>query len=356
MLRRIVHVACEIVDARYGALGVLSESGNGLIAFVHEGVSAERAAKIDHLPEGKGILGLLIRDPRPLRLSELGEHPESAGFPPDHPPMHSFLGVPIVVHDRVFGNLYLTEKRDADAFSEADEAIAVTIARAAGIAIENARLHERVRELALGAERARIAADLHDTVIQRLFAIGLTLQGSVSLLATRQAAEVVQGAVADLDDTIRQIRSTIFALQVSPVAEQGLRAEILALCREATPGLGFEPQVRLEGPLDSVVDDETAAQLLAVVREGLTNIVRHANASRVQLAAVATDHRVSLRIVDDGDGPGTGERPGGHGIHNLRQRAASLAGEFALRAGPKGVGSELVFDIPLADKDASLND
>ncbi len=347
VLRRIVHAACEIVDARYGAVGVLTEDGKGLSSFVYEGIPPEVAAEIGRLPDGKGILGLLINDPKPLRLADLNEHPEHAGFPAHHPEMHSFLGVPIVVRDEVFGNLYLTEKRGGEPFSDADEALAVTIARAAGIAVDNARLHTQVRALALNADRARIAAELHDTVIQRLFAVGLALQGTISLMASRQAAELVQGAVADLDDTIRQIRSTIFALEVSPVAEQGLRAEILALCREASAGLGFEPQVRLEGPLDAVADDEIAAHLLAVVREGLANVVRHAHATRVQLTAVASDTRISLRILDDGDGPGAGRRPGGHGVQNLRRRANGLGGRFALRPGSGGLGTELVFEIPL---------
>lgn len=343
-----MQVACELVDARYGALGVLSEDGHGLSQFVHEGIPPEQAAIIGHLPEGKGILGLLITDPKPIRLADLSQHAASYGFPAQHPPMHSFLGVPIVTRDRVFGNLYLTEKRSAAEFSLVDEALATTLARAAAIAIENARLHAQVRELVLNSDRARIAAELHDTVIQRLFAVGLALQGAVGSILSRQAADLVQGAVADLDDTIRQIRSTIFALQVTPVAEQGLRAEILALCREASVGLGFDPQVRLEGPLDSAVDDDTAANLLAVVREGLSNVVRHAGASRVQVAVVVSENRLSLRIVDDGKGPGTGQRDGGRGVDNLTRRAESLAGTFALLPAPAGRGTELRFDVPLA--------
>jgi signal transduction histidine kinase len=349
VLRRIVHAGCALVDARYGALGVLTEDGRGLAAFVNEGFPPEIEHRIGHLPEGRGILGLLITDPKPIRLANLAEHPLSSGFPPGHPPMHSFLGVPILTRDRVFGNLYLTEKRDAPEFSEEDEALATTLARAAGIAIENARLHAQVRELALNSDRARIAAELHDTVIQRLFAVGLALQASVGSIASRQAAEQIQSAVADLDETIRQIRSTIFALQVSPVSEQGLRAEILALCREATVGLGFDPQVRLEGPVDSGVDDETAAQLLAVVREGLSNVVRHAAATRVQLIVAVADGRLRARILDNGRGPGPGHRDGGRGVDNLRARADALGGAFALHPAANGVGTELVWEVPLSD-------
>jgi GAF domain/Histidine kinase len=180
-LRRIVESAVTLVGARYGALGVLDESGDGLAEFVHVGLQPGEAAKIDHLPEGRGILGALIVDPRPLRLTDLHAHPDSYGFPPGHPPMTSFLGVPIKVRSQVFGNLYLTEKQGAPEFSEQDEALAVALAGAAAIAIENARLHARVRDIALIQDRERIAADLHDTVIQRLYATGLGLEASLPL-------------------------------------------------------------------------------------------------------------------------------------------------------------------------------
>ena len=189
MLHRIVESAVELVGARYGALGILDEAGVGLAQFLTVGVDDDTHHAIGHLPEGHGILGVLIADPRPLRLPDLRAHPDSFGFPPHHPPMRSFLGVPIKIRDQVFGNLYLTDKVDAAEFSELDEELVVGLASAAAVAVDNARLHVTVQSLALVHDRERIARDLHDTVIQRLFATGLSLQGTVRLVGDN--AEVI---------------------------------------------------------------------------------------------------------------------------------------------------------------------
>jgi len=347
VLRRIVEAAVALVDARYGALGVLAADGHGLAEFVHIGLPPERAAEIGHLPTGKGILGLVVVDPRPLRLDDLTTHPDSFGFPPGHPTMRSFLGVPIRVRGQVFGNLYLTDKIGEPAFSPDDEGLAVALAGAAGIAIDNARLHGRVRDLILIEDRERIAADLHDTVIQRLFATGLALQGTVRAIDNTEAAQRVQAAVEDLDETIRQIRSTIFALQAPRVAGRGLRAEILALATEAAASLRFEPRVRLDGPLDHGVPPQVGDQLLAVLREALSNVVRHAGASRVVVAVEATGTRLVATVSDDGVG-GAAERAGGKGIVNLRNRAEALGGSLTLSAGTDGKGTVVRWEVPLS--------
>jgi signal transduction histidine kinase len=347
VLRNIVTAAVDVIGARYGALGVLSDRGDGLSEFVHVGIPEEDVQAIDHLPEGHGILGLLILDPRPLRLPDLTGHPDSYGFPPGHPRMRSFLGVPILVRDQVFGNLYLTEKEDAAEFSPEDEGLAVALAGAAGIAIENARLHARVRDLTLIEDRERIAADLHDTVIQRLFATGLSLQGTVRAISPPEAAARVETAVGDLDETIRQIRSTIFALQAPRLPGRGLRAEILALATEAAASLGFEPRLQLMGPVDAAVDTEIGTQLLSVLREALSNVVRHAHAARVEVTVTVTDARVRAEVWDDGIGPGTGGRAGGRGLANIAHRASALGGDMSLDAGPDGRGTSLIWQVPL---------
>src|SRR5215204_6183134 len=190
MLRRIIGSAVDLVDATYGALGVLDETGTRLSQFITVGIEEEDHHKIGHLPEGHGILGLLIVDAKPLRLPDLTEHPDSFGFPPHHPPMRSFLGVPIRVRDEVFGNLYLTDKTSAEVFNDVDEELIVGLAGAAGVAIENARLARRVHELAVVEDRERIARDLHDTVIQRLFATGMSLQSSVGVVRSDPDAVV----------------------------------------------------------------------------------------------------------------------------------------------------------------------
>ncbi len=347
VLRHIVESASTLLDARYGALGVLDTTGKGLSEFVYVGMTPEQVAGIGHLPEGHGILGLLILEPEPLRLDVLGAHPDSFGFPDNHPPMRSFLGVPIRVRGQVFGNLYLTDKRGAAEFSEEDEILAVALAGAAGIAIENSRLAARVRELSLVEDRERIAADLHDTVIQRLFATGLGLQATVRTIDNPAVAIRLQEAVDDLDETIRQIRSTIFALQSPRVAGRGLRDEILALATEAAAILGFEPRVRADGLIDARVSDATGVQMLAVLREALSNVVRHAGASRTSVAVEVTDTDVLVTVVDDGVGAGAGERLGGQGLASLHHRAEALGGTLDVGAGADGTGTTLRWKVPL---------
>ncbi len=347
VLRHIVESAITLIDARYAALGVLDASGQGLSEFVNVGMSPEQIAAIGHLPEGHGILGLLIVEPRPLRLADLNTSPDSYGFPEHHPPMGSFLGVPVRVRGQVFGNLYLTDKQGAAEFSEQDEILAVALAGAAGIAIENSRLLARVRDLTLIEDRERIAADLHDTVIQRLFATGLGLQSTVRAIEDPAAAARIQQAVDDLDETIRQIRSTIFALQAPRLAGPSLRSQILAVAAEAGTHLGFEPTVRFEGLIDHGVSDAIGAQLLAVLRESLSNVVRHAGATAVTVAVSVTGDDLIATVTDDGIGAGAAERPGGRGLASLRHRAETLGGTLALAPGAGGNGTVVDWVVPL---------
>jgi signal transduction histidine kinase len=348
MLRRITELAIELVDARYGALGVLDESGTRLSQFITVGVDAETHAAIGHLPEGHGILGLLIVDAKPLRLPDLNEHPDSFGFPPNHPEMRSFLGVPIRVGDQVFGNLYLTEKQSAEVFTDVDEELVVGLAAAAGVAIENARLHARVAELALFEDRERIARDLHDTVIQRLFATGLSLQGTGPLIRRDADTAVarIETAVDDLDETVKHIRTAIFALESSRPQEDSIRDHVLALSREAAGALGFEPRVLFDGPIDSAVPDAIGADLLATLREALSNVARHAGASRVDVALTANADELTLRVTDDGSGMPAVRRAGGHGLTNMAARARRHGGDLVVTPAEPS-GSDLCWRVPL---------
>jgi signal transduction histidine kinase len=328
-LHRIVEAAVDLVDARYGALGVLNETGNALAEFITVGVTDEEKAAIGELPKGHGILGLLIEDPVPLRLPDLREHPASFGFPPNHPPMTSFLGVPIRVRDQVFGNLYLCDKRNGDVFSDIDEEMTVALASAAGVAIENARLHARVAEIVLFEDRERIARDLHDNVIQRLFATGLVLQGTIRLAVMPEVATRLQRAVDDLDETIRQLRSAIFELHTTRAPGRSLRQEVLDVCAQSGRGLGFEPVVRFDGPIDTNVDDTVAEHLFAVLNEALSNVTRHAQATRVVVEVAARDDLMTLVVEDDGSAK-FDRGAGGRGLDNMRARAARLGGAFSI--------------------------
>jgi signal transduction histidine kinase len=281
----------------------------------------------------------LIRDPRPIRLPDLREHPDSYGFPPNHPPMRSFLGVPVTVRGEVFGNLYLTDKQSGDAFTDIDEELVVALAAAAGVAVDNARLHARVRDVVLIEDRERIAMDLHDTVIQQLFAVGLSLQATMRLLGDVDAGRRIQLAVDDLDTTIKRIRSTIFALEAPISTSPNLRQRVLSLTSELRPTMGIPIDVLFDGPIDSVTDGHIADELLIVLREALSNVARHAHADHVEVRLVATAETITLRVADDGGGPG--DQPNeGRGLPNMASRAQKFGGTSELR-GREGGGAVL---------------
>src|SRR5918994_5775144 len=254
--------------------------------------------------------------------------------------MRSFLGVPVGVRDAVFGNLYLCEKQGADEFSEDDEHLAVALASEAGVAVDNARLVQRVEQLAVLEDRERIARDLHDKVIQRLFTTGLDLQMMLPSNARDDLDDRITHAAADLDETISEIRSTIFALQAP--RKRGLRVDIFAQVDAARESLGFAPELRFEGPVDSI-SDKVAEHLLASLREALSNDVQHANASRVEvLVQAGTD--VVVRVADNGTGLPSSHWSG-RGLHNLEDRAARLGGSFAATS-TSGGGTVIEWRVP----------
>ncbi len=480
VLTRVVEGACELVGARYGALGVIGSSGDDLVQFVTHGLTGAERDGIGSLPRGHGVLGQVIRDPRPLRLDCLADHPASQGFPSGHPAMDSFLGAPVRVGEEVFGNLYLTEKMGAPGFTAEDEEIVVALAGAAGIAIENARLHERTagqrqvmetggrvsqlllegrgeteamtylagrvralsrataavvalhdddgelvvravdREagraqapgksladvgsvlddgvegwlsegcvslrvpitlhdnaigtivvtwqqgfdsvvgdtddligtlghqvaLALTAarsqhararvtlleDRERIARDMHDHVIQRLFATGLSLQAASRMSVTDAVGARLDDAVEALDEAIKDIRHTIFGLhrETDPA---DLHAELVDLVHAARDGLGFLPRLSVTGTLSRLPAD-LEADVVAVVREALANVSRHARATGV-VVSVAVAASVTITVSDDG--VGIDPDASFSGLANLRARAEGHGGALRLDANvPRG--------------------
>jgi len=510
VLDRIVESSLELTGARYGALGVIGTDGQ-LSDFIAHGIHPDVSAAIGELPHGRGILGLLIEHPEPIRLPRLQDHPASYGFPPHHPPMTTFLGVPVRIRGTVFGNLYLTEKLGGIPFTEQDEMLVQALASAAGFVIENARayalselqrswleasarlnealqppvevddalqqvavatrtvsnayavgvisielpgdvtqggardagrdggypivirasdgrdaarlpeladqLSDQIRraaagdepgavplaenrtalvlpirarlfgsavllvivdthkavtglpskerelitsfadqaalaldrvqavsdrqELAIVSDRDRIARDLHDLVIQRLFATGLSLQG-IRAKALPEVQIRLDQAVADLDTTIRDVRTTIFELHHRETA--ALRDSISALAREYVPILGFAPAIRTRGPVDTLVPAETAEQLLAVLREALSNVARHAGASSASVEVEADPDVVVLRVTDNGCGLPEGRNESG--LRNVRRRASELGG--TVRFTPvEPHGTALEWQVPL---------
>jgi len=344
-LQRIIEVATDLVDAQYGALGVLDDTGTRLAQFITVGIDDDTRAAIGDLPEGHGILGLLIVDPEPIRMPDLREHADSYGFPPNHPSMRSFLGVPIRVRGTVFGNLYLCDKKGGDVFTDIDEEMVTALAGAAGIAIENARLHARVADLAMFEDRERIARELHDTVIQRLFATGLTLQALVRLVDQPEVVSRLGSLVEDLDTTVRHIRSVIFELHTARLPGSSLRQAVLELCAESSRSMGFEPYVDFDGPIDSLADEEIATHLLSVLQEALSNVTKHAQASRVDVGLAAADGELVLTVLDNGRGIDE-HVSGGRGLDNMRVRAARLGGEIEIGKGPSG-GTAVRWSAPV---------
>ena len=344
VLRRIIETATDLVDAQFGALGVLDESGTHLSQFLYSGIDEATAAAIGDLPSGKGILGTLIVDPRPIRLAELSAHADSFGFPPNHPPMGSFLGVPIRIRGQVFGNLYLCGKTTGAEFTYADEQLVIGLATAAGVAIENARLHARVGELRVVEDRERIARDLHDTVIQRMFAIGLRMQGLAATATEAATVERLQQMIEDLDDTVRDIRTTIFELQRPRIPGRSLRQEILDLVDEINSPSNFSIAIRFDGPVDLAVPDTTADHLIAVVRESVTNAVRHSGGSEIAIDISVGDH-LEARVSDNGSGV-EDNAPRGNGLHNLQSRALELGGECSVDRSQSD-GTVVVWRVPV---------
>ncbi len=348
VLRRIIQEARDLVDAQYGALGVLTEDGRALDQFLTVGLGHDEERAIGARPTGRGVLGTLIAEDKPLRLADISSSPESFGFPAHHPAMRSFLGVPVRVHGEVYGVLYLTDKTTSPEFSEDDEELVLALAMAAGIAIENARLHGLVRDRALTEDRDRIARDLHDSVIQRLFAIGLSLQGTARLVERPEAVMRIGEAIDKLDETIRQLRKAIFDIELT-INKEGLHPKVLDLVHELRPVLGILPQCSFSGPVDTAVSDSLTEEVLAVLREALTNVGKHARASQVVIM-IAAGEELRLVVADDGVGIGDANATG-LGLKNLRQRAERLGGSVELGTSREG-GTRLTWHVPLSRADA----
>jgi signal transduction histidine kinase len=345
LLRHIVEEACSMTGARYGALGVLTADQTELSEFITVGLELDEVAQIGPRPTGKGLLGALIAKPVPLRLQQIGTHADSVGFPAGHPPMTSLLGVPIKVRDEVFGNLYLTDKVGWSEFTREDESLVKTLAVAAGIAIENAGLHRRLQDLAVSDDRERVARDLHDTVIQTLFGAGLSIEAIAGAAQASDVSDQLAGVVSTIDRAISQLRCTIYELGLAG-GELGIRAKIISLLRELTIVAGFEVHNSFCGPVDSVISDPIAEHLLATVREAVTNVGRHAQATQASVRLSVDNDECLLQVTDNGRGLGPRESTeGGLGLNNMRRRAEKLRGSFEVRS--QSGGTVLTWRVPL---------
>lgn len=339
----------ELVSARYAALGIVRP--DGLIErFITSGISPEHRARIGALPRGHGLLGTIIREGMSLRIPDIATHPDTYGFPPEHPPMHSFLGMPVRVGGETVGNFYLTEKRDAPEFTAADQELVEMFALHAGIAIQNARLHEEVQKLAIVDERLRISRDLHDGIIQSIYAVSLSLEEVLELLDSDREGTItrVDRAIDRLHTTIGDIRQFIVGL--GPETYIGLGPALEALGRDMLAGSATDLAVEVvdAASLRGRLPPEADHELVQIAREALSNIARHSNASHVTLAVTVSGNTLTLRIEDDGIGFETGRRLDGthFGLANLRDRSAAFGGTLTIESEP-GSGTCIIVQLPI---------
>lgn len=349
VLGQIVEGAARLLEARHAALGILDEDRARLVGLTSVGLDPATAAATGCFPEGHGILGRLIVRPEALWSADLTTHPDSRGFPAHHPPMRSFLGVPVRAGGDVFANLYLADKRGGRPFDEIDEVLATTVAAVAGTAVDNAALHAGERGLRVADDRERIARELHDSVIQRIFATGLALEGLAAQVGESPVAARLRALTGELDETVRHLRSTIFGLQRSRLPGRSVRNELLALVADLGRVFGLSTSVCFAGPVDTALSGPAGAEVgdavLAVAREAVTNVGRHARATRVEVD-VTLQGDLEVRVVDDGAGlAGATTAVDGRGLANLRARARAMGGAFAVATDRSG--TELTWRVPL---------
>lgn len=348
VLQLIVDRVRVLVDARYAALGIADVQGH-IERFITSGLTREERAAIGPLPQGHGLLGVIIRENRSLRIPDIAAHPDSHGFPPHHPPMRSLLGVPIAVRGRAIGDLYMTDKQDAVEFTAVDQRIVELFARHAGIAIENARLHDRLAALRVVAERERIGRDLHDGVIQGLYAISLSLE-DVEVMLKEQPEEAiarVDHAIDGIHRSIADIREFILGLRPGLSSGDFVHG-LVALADELrlTSTIDVEVDLPPEGTLDRL-DAAAGGELLHLVREALSNVARHSRATRARVEVRSVAEGLTIEIIDNGVGfdPAAIAPGRHHGLSNLRDRAAAAGGRLEIDA-HQGAGTRLIVHLP----------
>jgi signal transduction histidine kinase len=342
VLQVIVDQVRPLVGARYAALGIVADGW--IERFITSGIDDETRARIGAPPHGRGFLGVIIAENRSIRIPDIATDPRRYGFPPNHPEMHSFLGVPVTVKGKSIGNLYLTDKVAAIEFSEEDQRLVETFALHAGIAIENARLHEQVQRLAVVDERERIGKDLHDGIIQSIYAVGLSLE-DVPDLVREDPDEVerrVERAIDSLHLTIRDIRNFIFGLRPELLSGTTLANGLLAVVEEFRHNSIIDVELDLGDVAEP--DPETTAHLLGIVNEALSNVSRHSGATQA-IVRLSEDEAggTRLSVTDNGRGfdPANAASFGHQGLINMRSRAVTINATMNVSSDDTGTTIEI---------------
>ena len=352
---RLLDCAREITGARYAAMAILDAGGGGFERFVFLGVDEKTRERIGKLPCGRGVLGILISQPESLRLDDVTAHPAAHGFPPHHPPMRSFLGVPVMVRGKVYGILYLTEKADQPRFDDADEEAAVVLAEWAAIAIANARatVDNQLRQgiETSERERARWSRELHDETLQGLGALRVLLASALRGPSGSALERAISEAVAQLGDEIDNLRGLITELRPAALDEIGLQAALEGLVQRSgsRQGLNVQTVIALAhelGTQERRLDPDLESTIYRVVQEALTNIGRHARAEAVMIELIERESRIELTIEDDGVGFEPGGPSAAFGLKGMRERVELAGGTLEVESAP-GAGTRLQVALPV---------
>ncbi len=346
VLQKIAELAREVAGARYAALGIFNENGE-VVQFLTSGLTQEERERIGALPRGRGVLGLLQDEQRPIRLRSIAEHPASVGFPKGHPPMGSFLGVPILWRGRSLGNLYMTEKVGTDEFSAEDEEAITTLAAQAAVAIENARLYEQVGRISVLEERQRIGMDLHDGAMQSLYGVGLLLEDASERLPEGVGSRgTIDRAVELLNGTIADMRRYVMGLRPIRGAERPLSESLPTLATQIGDQARLHVTIDVDPEAEHDLDPEQREATFYVAADALTNVARHARASRAEIRFARADGGAVLVVSDDGIGFDPSTRVPGLGLRNMRERAFVAGGRLEVGSEP-GRGTTVRLELPI---------
>ncbi|HUF52712.1 MAG TPA: GAF domain-containing sensor histidine kinase [Dehalococcoidia bacterium] len=349
VLQKVVDIAHEQLDARYAALSVLDLNG-AITRFITAGITEEQRQAIGHIPEGKGLLGVLLHEGQTIRLDDMKDDPRSIGFPLNHPPMTSLLGVPLIFRGAILGNLYLTDKIGATGFSARDEVYIRLLATQAAVAIRNAELREKADAVARLEERERIGMDLHDGVMQTIYAVGLNLEDAAERAEEDPASvkQAIDRAIDALNDVIKDIRSYIFDLRprVSVVAD--LPEAIRQLVDDIRVNTLIQTTLEMDTGLPRGLTQDQALALFHITQEALNNVAKHSGAKAVSVRLTAHPRSVEVEVCDNGTGfdPGASHTHEHHGLRNMRDRARAVGASLSI-TGTSGEGTTVRAEVSI---------